>query len=363
MPVTDYATIQPMSRAKSDQSDASPNLPEQKVNLRELAEHLGLSVATVSLVMNRSPAAKSIPHHTQARVRAAARELNYRPNVMARMLRQQRSFTIGVIVPEISEGYAALVLSGIEDHLLQEGYFYFVVSHRHRSDLIDEYPRLLQQRAVEGLILVDTLYRAGVSVPIVAVSGHKHLPGVTNISLNHSRAARLALDHLTSLGHQKVAFIKGQVFSSDTEIRWKAVRAAASELGLRVDDNLTVQLESESPTPQPGYDITCKLLRTAPPFTALFAFNDISALGAIRALREAGRRVPEDVSVIGFDDIQSAAYQNPGLTTIRQPLREMGMTAAETLVRRIGSAKTADYPKNIVVEPELIVRGSTARPS
>jgi LacI family transcriptional regulator len=349
-----------MSRSKSDKSTAGRELPEQKVNLRELAEHLGLSVATVSLVMNRSPAAKSIPHHTQTRVRAAARELNYRPNVMARMLRQQRSFTVGVIVPEISEGYAALVLSGIEDHLLQEGYFYFVVSHRHRNDLIDEYPRLLQQRAVEGLILVDTLCQSGISVPVVAVSGHKHLPGVTNISLNHSHAARLALDHLSALGHKKIAFIKGQAFSSDTEVRWKSVRAAAQELGITVEESLTVQLDSESPTPQPGYDMTCKLLQTAGPFTALFAFNDISALGAIRALREAGRRVPEDVSVIGFDDIQSAAYQNPGLTTIRQPLREMGMTAAATLVQRIGAPKNADFPKNIVAEPELIVRGSTA---
>jgi len=265
-----------------------------------------------------------------------------------------------VIVPEISEGYAALVLSGIEDHLLQEGYFYFVVSHRHRTDLIDEYPRLLQQRAVEGLILVDTTSQSSISVPVVAVSGHKHLPGVTNISLNHSRAARLALDHLTGLGHRKIAFIKGQAFSSDTEVRWKAVRAAAQELGLAVSASLTAQLQSESPTPQPGYDVACKLLQTGTPFTALFAFNDISALGAIRALREAGRRVPEDVSVIGFDDIQSAAYQNPGLTTIRQPLREMGMTAAETLVRRISAAKNAEYPRTIIAEPELIVRGSTA---
>jgi LacI family transcriptional regulator len=349
-----------MSRAKSEKSVPAVEASERKVNLRELAEHLGLSVATVSLVMNRSPAAKSIPHHTQTRVRAAARELNYRPNAMARMLRQQRSFTIGVIVPEISEGYAALVLSGIEDHLLQEGYFYFVVSHRHRNDLIEEYPRLLQQRAVEGLVLVDTQCQPGISVPIVSVSGHKHLPGVTNISLNHSRAARMALDHLHSLGHRKIAFIKGQVFSSDTEVRWKAVRTAAEELRIVVEENLTVQLESDSPTPQPGYDMTCKLLKTAPEFTALFAFNDISALGAIRALREAGRKVPEDVSVIGFDDIQSAAYQNPGLTTIRQPLREMGMTAAETLVRRITGRKNAEYPKSIVVEPELIVRGSTA---
>jgi len=350
-----------MSRGKSDKSRTG-DAGEHKVNLRELAEHLGLSVATVSLVMNRSPAAKSIPHHTQARVRAAARELNYRPNVMARMLRQQRSFTVGVIVPEISEGYAALVLSGIEDHLLQEGYFYFVVSHRHRADLIDEYPRLLEQRAIEGLILVDSPCRPGIQVPVVAVSGHKQVAGLTNITLNHTRAARLALDHLSGLGHRRIAFIKGQVFSSDTEVRWKAVRAAAEELGLAVEERLTVQLDSESPTPQPGYDMTLKLLRTAPPFTALFAFNDISALGAIRALREAGRKVPEDVSVIGFDDIQSAAFQNPGLTTIRQPLREMGMTAAETLVRRINAPKNADYPKNIVVEPELVVRGSTAVP-
>ena len=356
----DYANTRTMSRRKSETTNRANDAGEQRVNLRELAEHLGLSVATVSLVMNRSPAAKSIPHHTQARVRAAARELNYRPNVMARMLRQQRSFTVGVIVPEISEGYAALVLSGIEDYLLQEGYFYFVVSHRHRGDLIEEYPRLLQQRAVEGLVLVDTPGPSGVSLPIVAVSGHKHLPGVTNISLNHSRAAKLALEHLNNLGHRRIAFIKGQAFSSDTEVRWKSVRTAAQELGLQVRDELTVQLESESPTPQPGYEMTCKLLKNAPDFSALFAFNDISALGAIRALREAGRRIPEDVSVIGFDDIQSAAYQNPGLTTIRQPLRQMGVTAAETLVQRINAPKNAEYPKNIVAEPDLIVRGSTA---
>jgi DNA-binding LacI/PurR family transcriptional regulator len=349
-----------MPRSRPQKRLASQDSPEKKVNLRELAEHLGLSVATVSLVMNRSPAADSIPQRTQTRVRAAARELNYRPNVMARMLRQKRSFTIGVLVPEISEGYGALVLSGIEDHLLQEGYFYFVVSHRHRNDLIEEYPRLLQQRAVDGLILVDTPCRETISVPMVAVSGHRHLPGVTNISLNHHRAAQLALQHLSSLGHRNIAFMRGQVFSSDSEVRWRAVRAAAAELGLQILDELTVRLESDSPTSQPGYDLTREFLRSAPPFTALFAFNDISALGAIRALREAGKRVPEEVSVIGFDDIQSAAFQNPGLTTIRQPLREMGMTAAATLVQRINSPKNADYSRNIIVEPELMVRGTTA---
>jgi DNA-binding LacI/PurR family transcriptional regulator len=331
------------------------------VSLKSLAAKLQLSPATVSLVINRSPAAKSIPQHTQERIRAVARELNYRPNFVARSLRAQRSFTIGVVVPEISEGYAALVMSGIEDHLLQEGYFYFVVSHRHRSDLVEGYPRLLQERAVEGLIAVDTACQEGVPIPVVAVSGHRELPGVTNIVLNHDSAARLALEHLVKLKHQKIAFIKGQAFSSDTEVRWEAVRRTAEALHLTVHSKLVGQLEGESSSPQLGYEVTRKFLASGNNFTALLAFNDISAIGAVHALREAGRRVPEDVSVVGFDDIQSAAFQNPALTTVRQPLREMGLIAAETLLRRINAPAKSPYAKSIVVEPELIVRASTAK--
>src|ERR1700704_3858390 len=168
-----------MTRSKTIASSRPRgNTSARSVSFKFLAEHLGLSPATVSLVINRSPAAKSIPHRTQERIRQAARELNYRPNFMARSLRSQRSFTIGVVVPEISEGYAALVMSGVEDHLLQEGYFYFVVSHRHRRDLIEEYPRLLQQRAVEGLIAVDTACPSGLRIPVVAVSGHRDVSGV-----------------------------------------------------------------------------------------------------------------------------------------------------------------------------------------
>jgi DNA-binding LacI/PurR family transcriptional regulator len=330
------------------------------VSLKNLAEHLGLSKAAVSLVINRSPSAKSIPRHTQERIRAAARELNYQPNFMARSLRRQRSFTVGVVVPEISEGYAALVLSGIEDHLLDEGYFYFVASHRHRKDLLEEYPLLLQQRSIEGLIAVDTECAGAVHVPVVAVSGHREIAGVTNIVLNHKRAAKLALEHLIKLGHRRIAFIKGQEFSSDTEVRWEAVLSSARKLGLEVNELLTGQLEGESSSPQLGYEVTKKILATNEAFTALFAFNDISAIGAIQALRQAGRRVPDDVSVIGFDDIQSAAFQNPGLTTVRQPLREMGVIAAETLLRRINAPAKAPYPKEIILEPQLIVRATTA---
>jgi len=330
--------------------------------LKSLAEHLGLSKTAVSFVINRSPAAKSIPQRTQELIRAAARELNYRPNHLARSLRQQRSYSIGVIVPEISEGYAALVMSGIEDHLLQEGYFYFVVSHRHRSELIEEYPLLLQQRAVEGMIAVDTVLPEGVQVPLVAVSGHRDVPGVTNIVLDHAQAATLALQHLAKLGHRRMAFIKGQEFSSDTAVRWDSVRGVAAKLGIEINDRLVVQLEGESSSPELGYQVTQKLLVSNVPFTALFAFNDISAIGAIQALRESGRRIPDDVSVVGFDDIQSAAFQNPGLTTVKQPLRQMGVLAAETLLRRINAPVKLPYPKEIIVEPEFIVRGSTGPP-
>src|SRR5208337_3061166 len=305
------------------------------VSLKVLAERLGLSPATVSLVINRSPVADAIPQETKDRILAAARKFKYRPNFFARSLRAQRSFTIGVIVPEVSEGYSASVMRGVEDYLLQEGYFYFVASHRHRSDLIDEYPRMLLERSVDGLIAVDTPWHLNLSVPVVTVSGHNDVKGVTNIVLNHQRAAEVALRHLYHLGHRRIAFMKGQKFSSDTEVRWANIERVARHLGLAINPRLVAQLEGDSPSPQLGYMATKMLLAAQEPFTALFAFNDISAMGAICSLCESGRRVPKDVSVVGFDDIQSAAFQNPSLTTVRQPLREMGRVAAETLLRRI----------------------------
>src|ERR1700683_1311421 len=174
------------------------------VSLKELAERLGLSPATVSLVINRSPVADSIPQETKDRIFAAAKKYKYRPSFFARSLRARRSFTIGVIVPEVSDGYSASVMSGVEDHLLQEGYFYFVASHRHRADLIDEYPRLFLERSVDGLIAVDTPWTLTPSVPVVTVSGHNQVKGVVNIVLDHKRAAEVALKHLLHLGHRDI---------------------------------------------------------------------------------------------------------------------------------------------------------------
>ena len=214
------------------------------------------------------------------------------------------------------------------------------------------------ERAVDGLIAVDTPWHENFSVPVVTVSGHNGVKGVTNIVLNHHCAAAVALKHLLQLGHKKIAFFKGQEFSSDTAVRWSNIERVAHQHGLRIDPKLVVQLEGDSPSPELGYVCTKKLLASNKPFTALFAFNDISAMGAIRALRESGRHVPDDVSVIGFDDIQSAAYQNPGLTTVRQPLREMGRAAAEILLKRINHPGLEVQEKHIV-EPELVIRETT----
>ena len=334
---------------------------QNPTSLRRLADHLGFSPATVSLVLNRSSHADSIPEETKARILTAARKLNYRPNFLARSLRTRRSFTVGVVVPEISEGYTATVLGGIEDYLLEEGYFYFVTSHRHRPDLIEEYPKMFLDRNVDGVIAIDTPWHHALPVPVATISGHNQARGVTNIVLDHDRASELALQHLVQLGHRKIAFIKGQQFSSDTEVRWKANMEAAMRLGLEVRSKLCVRLEEDSPSPQVGYKAVKKLIHAKEPFTAIFAFNDISALGAMRALRHSNLHVPEDVSVVGFDDIQSAAHSSPELTTVKQPLRKMGRIAAEVVLRGVGEPSAKWGAKEIVVEPELIVRQSTGK--
>jgi LacI family transcriptional regulator len=328
--------------------------------LKELGAHLGLSPTALSIVLNDAPAASTIPQETKNRIFAAAQQFNYRPNYFARSLRARRSFTLGVLVPELSDGYSAMVLNGVESVLSKEGFFYLTASHLHRDDLLEHHPKMLLERQVEGIIAVDTPIRFQTDLPVVSISGHDEIKGVTKIALNHRRAAALGVEHLFALGHRKIAFIKGQNFSSDTEIRWQTISRSMSERGLEIDAKLVTQLEGDTPSPEIGYVAAQKILAARKPFTALFAFNDVSALGAIRALREAGLSVPEDVSVLGFDDIYAAAFHNPTLTTIRQPLFEMGLLAAQTLLMRISHPNgKEDFPSVISVEPQLIVRQST----
>jgi DNA-binding LacI/PurR family transcriptional regulator len=327
------------------------------VNLKDVARYVGLTPGTVSSVLNNAPSAKAIPEHTKRRILDAARELNYRPNFFARSLRKKRTYMIGVITEEIGDAYGAMVVSGIEAYLRQRNYFFLTVVHRHDPHLLDQYSSLLLERGVEGLITVDTSIKHAPPVPTVAVAGHRPAPGVTNIVLDHHQAARLALTHLADLGHREIAIVRGQPFSSDSKDRWDSICQVAQEMGIVILPELIVQLDADDPSPLMGYRFTKELLSRTKNFTAIFAYNDITAIGAIRAIQESGLRVPQDISVVGFDDIRDAAYHTPSLTTVRQPLRKMGEIAAQTLLERVEGRK--DYPSQIAIEPLLVVREST----
>jgi DNA-binding LacI/PurR family transcriptional regulator len=339
-----------------------PTIPQNEdrpISLKTLAEYLNLSPATVSIVVNNAPGAKSIPLKTRERVLEGAKKFNFKPNFLARSLRTRQSFTIGVIVPEFSEGYFTMVMNGVEEHLLEAGYLHFVVSHQGRPDLIDGYPRLLTERAVDGFLLVNTLLHEAVDVPVVSISGHKKMRGVANVMLDHDRSAMLALQHLYDLGHRDIAFMKGQPHALDSESRWESIRQLAERIGIRMRPELCVHIRTNSWSPELGYPVVRDLLASRRDFTAIFCFNDIAAIGAIRAIVDAGLRCPEDISVVGFDDITSAAFHTPSLTTIRQPLRRMGEMAAQLLLKRIQNPTEA-YPDTVIFEPELMVRESTS---
>jgi DNA-binding LacI/PurR family transcriptional regulator len=216
---------------------------------------------------------------------------------------------------------------------------------------------MLLSRGVEGFITVDTSIQEEPSVPTVAVAGHHTVAQVTNLVLDQRHATKLALVHLLELGHREIAFLKGQSTSSDSATRWEAICSVCEELQIAVKPELVVQIEQDLATPMLGYPFAKALLKRGRPFTALFAYNDLAAIGAIWAFQEAGLRVPEDISVVGFDDVPIAVFSKPALTTVRQPLEQMGRIAARTLIERIENG--AEYTPEIVIEPDLVVRAST----
>jgi LacI family transcriptional regulator len=343
------------SKSKRHKEPVIPAI-QQPVSLKQLAAHLALDPSTVSVVLNDVPG-RSIPQVTRDRIKAAARQMNYQPSLLARSLRNRATQTIGILVPELGDGYHTQVMSGIGDQLISAGYFYFTAHHRHQKSLIEEYTRMFIGRRAQGIIAIDTLLEHPIQIPVVAVAGHRPIPGVTNVVVDHARAAELTLTYLYSLGHRKIAFMRGQPFSSDSDERWKGLVAVAKKLGLVIKPELVVSLDRDLFSPELGYPVVQQLLSTRQPFTALVTFNDLSAIGAIRALQDFNLHVPADVSVIGFDDIKAAAYTMPRLTTINQPLEEIGRVATQCLLNRIhGTAAPRDV---ITVKPKLIVREST----
>lgn len=355
-----------MARRRQDDGENAPYVPvgeRPRVNLKQLSEHLGLSRTTISLVLNDAPLARRIPAETKQRVLEAAEKLGYRPNYFARSLSGRRSRMIGVLAPDFGHGYDAMILSGIEHRLLSSEYMYFVSSHLWSAKVLNRSLDALIERGAEGLLLVNTTLPTEIRLPVVGIGSIASAAGAALISIDNAHGMGLAIEHLVELGHRRIALLKGHEHSSDTESRWEAAISSAAALKVPIQPELCVQLERIGAegmlSIDEGYIAARTLLRRRIPFTALVCFNDMSACGAMHAVRDAGLRIPEDISVVGFDDIPIAKIVYPPLTTIQQPLREMGERAAEMLLRLIEQQSSA---QSVCVQPALVVRRSTGKP-
>jgi LacI family transcriptional regulator len=346
-----------MSTARSKNPSQTPPA-KKRTSLKDLATHLDLSQTTVSFVLNNAPLAKNLTEETRRRVLEAARQFNYRPSYFALNLNKSGSDSVGVLVPEHSEGFFTVVMGGVERYLLSKHFVYFTACHYWKPALIEKYSQLLIKRGAEGLLLLNTNADFDCVVPVVTVAGHTEREGVTNIVIDHVAAARLAIQHLYASGHRKIAFMKGHRHVMDSAYRWTAMMEIANEFGVQPTPERIVEMRTSAWSPEVGYEPAKRLTDATRDFTALVCFNDTAAIGAIRALHEVGLRVPQDVSVVGFDDIVGAEFHVPSLTTIRQPLARMGRLASAILLDRIANPDKK-YAPTMMVKPKLIVREST----
>lgn len=343
------------------------------VTIRDVAKESGFSSTTVSIVLNDAPLARYIPATTKKRIERAAKKLGYRPNLFARSLRSKRSHTVGVMVFDIVDPYCTPILRGIENSLYQSNFLPILTDAHNERSRFERYLEMLLDRRVEGLILLANWLFLDInllgdleksSVPTAIISCELKTDAISSVIVDNEIGAQLALEHLYSLGHRKIAFIRGPKALADSAPRWKGIRNFAKESGLQIDSRLVVDLpESRDPLSsfEAGYKLTEDLLKQKRPFTAILAFDDLTAFGTIRALTKAGIRVPEQCSVVGFDDVATCAIYTPPLTTVRQPMESMGATAVSIVVDGINATleKRETSATHRKVAPELVVREST----
>jgi LacI family transcriptional regulator len=345
------------------------------VTIREVAKESGFSSTTVSIVLNNAPLARYIPDTTKKRIERAAKKLGYRPNVFARSLRNQRSDTVGVMVFDMTDPYCTPILRGIESTLFQASFLPILTDVHNERSRFERYLEMLLDRRVEALIVVANWLFVEIDVlgdlekanlPTAMIGRELEAGSISSVIVDNELGSHAAIEHLFSLGHRHIAFIRGPKRITDTAPRWKGVRNFAKAHDLEIDSALVFDLpESSDPIAsfEAGYRLTENLIRQKRPFTALMAFDDMTALGAVRALSKAGIKVPEQCSVIGFDDVAHSSLLTPALTTVRQPMPEMGKMAVSIVSEGI----TAVQEKRKIVAqhrklmPELVVRDSTCK--
>jgi LacI family transcriptional regulator len=338
--------------------------------IRDVAKQSGFSVTTVSMVLNQGPAAARISRRTRTHIRKVATRLGYRPNLFARSLRSQRSHTIGVIVFDITDAYCTQILRGIENHLRHSGYFPITADLQNDRTQFRRCVDLLLGRRVEAFIAIanpvylDTGLLAELAerfIPAVVIGRELQRGPVSSIVVDNQAGTRQTLQHLYELGHSRIAFIKGPKILIDSQQRWQGIESFANDVGLNIDPNLVLEIKGRNSSYVEGCELAEELLRRRPDFTALVAFDDLTACAAIRALSKAGRRVPRDCSVVGFDDLPSSAFYNPPLTTVQQQLEMQGSLGAEIVEELIRASveKRTVAAKHRKVSPKLIIRDST----
>ncbi|MGA9042189.1 MAG: LacI family DNA-binding transcriptional regulator [Terriglobales bacterium] len=343
------------------------------VTIRDVAKESGFSSTTVSIVLNNAPLARYIPAATKKRIEKAAKKLGYRPNLFARSLRSKRSSTVGVMVLDMTDPYCTLVLRGIENSLYQSSYLPILTDVHNERGRFERYLEMLLDRRVEGLIVLANWLFVNIdvladleksSIPTVMIGQELRTDSISSVIVDNELGAYSALEHLYRLGHRKIAVIRGPKTLGDSAPRWKGIRSFAKASGLELDSQLVLDLpESREPISsfEAGYKLTEELLKRRRPFTALMAFDDMTAFGAIRALAKSGLRVPEHCSVIGFDDIAASTLYTPSLTTVRQPMEAMGAMAVSIMVDGINAIleKREVSAVHRKMAPELAVREST----
>jgi len=343
------------------------------VTLLDVARACGYSVSTVSIVLSEAPLSRNVAAATRERIRKMARQLGYHPDAHARSLRRRRSQTIAVLAYDLSDPFCIPIMRGIQAGLQPVSYLPLLMDAQTQRRLFDNYLKMILERRAEGVIVIaswifeETNLLGDIEknqVPIVIVGRDLTSRRFSSLLVDNEAGGALAMRHLTDLGHRRMAFIRGPEELFDSEPRWIGVRRAAEEAGIHIDSRLVFQLPNlRDPASgfEGGLSFARQILESKLPFTAVLAFDDLTALGVVRGLTEAGLRVPEDCSVVGFDDVLPAIVATPAITTIRQPLREMGLLAAQWSVQAI-EAHQQGHKSSVHLHraiPELVARRST----
>ena len=346
------------------------------VTLTDVARACGYSVSTVSIVLSEAPLSQNVAASTRERIRTMARKLGYHPDAFARSLRRRRSQTIGVLAYDLSDPFCIPIVRGIQLGLHPASYLPLLMDAETQRRHFDSYLKMILERRAEGVVVIaswifeETNLLADIeknNVPIIILGRDLTGRKISSLLVDNEAGGALALQHLNELGHREIAVIRGPEELFDSEPRWAGVQCAAAKAGLKIDPKLVFQLPNQSDSTsgfEGGLQIAIELLKTARKFTAVIAFDDLTALGVVRGLSNAGIRVPEDCSVVGFDDVLPAFVSTPGITTIHQPLKEMGLMAAEWALEAIEAREQgAESPVHLhKALPELVVRASTAHP-